>query len=123
MNKKIKIIITVFFLVGVLILPYFVFAVTPLERLNTAGSGAYDVANTNEETMAEIVGTVVSAFFSLLGIIFIILILYAGHHWMTSAGNEEKINKAKSTLLRSVIGLLITIGAWAIAEFVLPYVI
>lgn len=118
MNKKIKKIITVFFLVGILILPYFVFAADIMSKLETAGGGAYDVEKTNEYTMSEIIGTVVSAFLSLLGIIFIVLILYAGYNWMVSSGNEEKINKAKSTLLRATIGLIIVTASYAIWAFV-----
>ncbi len=65
-----------------------------------------------------IIGVVIKAFLSLLGIIFIILILFAGYHWMTAGGEEEKINKAKSTLNRAVIGLVITVGAYSITYFV-----
>ncbi len=118
MNKILKQILIVIFLVVILVLPYFVFAQSPLEKLTDVGTaGGYNEA-TNEYSFSEILGTVVKAFLSLLGIIFIILMLLAGHNWMTAAGNEEKVTKAKATLWRAIIGLIILIGSYAIWEFV-----
>lgn len=54
-----------------------------------------------------------------LGLIFIILTLYAGFLWMTSAGNEDKVGKAKQILWGSVIGVAIILGSYSITEFVI----
>ena len=54
-----------------------------------------------------------------LGLIFIVLTLYAGFLWMTSAGNEDKVGKAKQILWGSVIGVAIILGAYSITEFVI----
>lgn len=78
-----------------------------------------DKAGFNTTTsVGSIVATVIQAFLGLLGIIFIILILYAGYNWMTAAGEEEKINKAKDTIRRAIIGLIIIIAAYSITYFV-----
>lgn len=66
----------------------------------------------------DVLGYVIQAVLGLLGIIFLILIIYAGFNWMTAAGEEEKVTKAKETLNRAIIGLIITIGAYAISDFV-----
>ncbi|NTW22484.1 hypothetical protein HGA34_02985 [Candidatus Falkowbacteria bacterium] len=79
---------------------------------NVALSGGYEVAD--KFTMARFIGQVISAFLSLLGIIFIVLIVYSGYNWMTAAGDSGKVDKAKETLWRAVIGLIITVGAYAI---------
>ena len=70
------------------------------------------------QTLGSTVAVVIEAFLSLLGIIFIILILYAGYNWMTADGDEQKITKAKDTIKRAIIGLIITFGAFAITYFV-----
>jgi len=44
--------------------------------------------------------------------------LYAGYNWMMARGDEEKVTKAKDTITRAIIGLLITIGAYAISFWV-----
>jgi len=54
----------------------------------------------------------------LLGVILFALIVYAGFSWMTAAGNEDKIKKAKQTLSACVIGLVIILAAWGVTIFV-----
>ena len=80
------------------------------------GAG-FDTSNTMDIT--NIVGNFITGFLALLGIIFIVLIILAGYNWMTAAGDEEKVNKAKDTLTRAIIGLVITVGAYAISQFVM----
>ncbi len=69
-------------------------------------------------SVGSIVATVISAFLALLGIIFVVLILIAGYNWMTALGDEEKVTKAKNTLQRAIIGLIIIVAAYAITYFV-----
>ncbi|MBI3115589.1 MAG: hypothetical protein HYZ09_03835, partial [Candidatus Kerfeldbacteria bacterium] len=38
--------------------------------------------------------------------------------WMTAAGNDERIDKAKKVISAAVIGLIIVLLAWAIVIFV-----
>lgn len=68
--------------------------------------------------ITEIVSSVITAFLGLLGIIFVILIIYGGFMWMTAAGSEEKVSKAKNLLLRAIIGLIIIVAAYVITYFV-----
>jgi len=65
------------------------------------------------------VGLVLSIFFSLLGLIFMILTIYAGIKWMTAQGNNSQIGEAKDTLTRAIIGLVICIVAYGITYFVI----
>ncbi len=89
------------------------------KQLEVAGetSGPY-AAGTDEYTMSEIAGTAVSAFLSILGLIFIILTIYGGYTYMMARGNEEQIEKALHTIRRAIIGLIITVGAYAIWSFI-----
>ncbi len=119
MNNKLKQALVLIFMVGVLILPYFVFAETSaLDKLKDVGGASGYSQDTDETSFSAILGTVVGAFLSLLGIIFIILIISAGYNWMTAGGNEEKVSRAQDTLWRAIIGLIIVIGSYAIWEFV-----
>ena len=86
-------------------------------QLNKAGS-PWGGVPAGETSLAGIVATVVKAFLGLLGIIFLVLIIYAGYNWMTAAGDEEKVTKAKDTLTRAVIGLVIITVAYSITYFV-----
>lgn len=121
MPKYFKQILILIFLVAILVLPYFVFAETTgsaLQKLKSVGSGGGYAAAT-EYSFSGILGTVVSAALSLLGVIFIILMLYAGYNWMTASGDEQKIEKAKDTIWRAIIGIIIVVGSYAIWDFIL----
>lgn len=119
MNKVIKQFFTIFSLLFLLTLPYFVFAGSgnPMDGLQEVGEGSgYESAD--ETTVSRVAGTVVNAFLGLLGVIFIILIIYGGIKWMTAGGNEEQVKQARTTITRAIIGLVIVMGSWAIWSFV-----
>ncbi len=119
MSKIIKQLFTLFSLIFILTLPYFVFAgsADPMAELQEAGEGG-GYESVDSASASAIAGTVVNAVLSLLGVIFIILIVYAGIKWMTAGGNEERVKEARTTITRAIIGLIIVAGAWAIMIFV-----
>ena len=56
---------------------------------------------------------------SFLGLIAVIIVIYGGFVWMTSGGNEEKINNAKKILKNGLIGLVIVLLSWGIVTWLL----
>ncbi|MEA3449801.1 MAG: hypothetical protein U9Q85_02385 [Patescibacteria group bacterium] len=68
--------------------------------------------------IGDAVNLIIKSFLSLLGIIFIILVITAGYNWMTAVGDETKVEKAKKMITRAVIGLIVIISAYAITAFV-----
>jgi len=118
-NKKIKYIL-ISGLLAVIIFPAMTLADNAaLDKLGEVGSGeAGPYVKADATTISEIIGTAVSAFLALLGVIFLVLMLYAGYHWMTARGEEEKVEKAKDTITRAIIGLIIVVGAYAIWSFI-----
>ena len=101
------------------VIPYIASAQTSaLDRLKTVGpAGGYE-ASTNDTSAAAIAGTVIKAFLGMLGVIFIILIVLAGYNWMTAAGDEQKVEKAREGIKRAIIGLIIITGSYAIWTFI-----
>ena len=55
--------------------------------------------------------------FGVIGIIFLVLMIYAGFLWMTAGGNETQVTKARSIITNSLIGTLIVIVAYAVTIF------
>jgi len=53
-----------------------------------------------------------------MGVIFLILAIYGGFKWMTAAGNEESVEKAKKTITNAILGLVIVLAAYAIVKFI-----
>jgi len=68
--------------------------------------------------LSTLIGGVINAILGLVGVVFFVLMIYAGFLWMTAAGNEERVTKAKSIFVTSVIGLIVIIGAYYILDFV-----
>ena len=67
-------------------------------------------------------GQIIGTALSFVGILFLILVIYAGIMWMTAQGNEQKVTKAKDLLINSIIGLIIVFAAYAITAFVGEFV-
>ncbi|MCL1929547.1 hypothetical protein FWF93_00095 [Candidatus Saccharibacteria bacterium] len=57
-----------------------------------------------------------------IGVISVIIIIYAGIMYATAAGDEAKVKKAKNTIVGGVIGLAISILALVIVNFVIAQV-
>jgi len=66
-----------------------------------------------------IIVKVIRVALGFLGIIAVAIFLYGGWLWMTSGGNEEKIGKAKKTLINAIIGIIIIMSAFIIVNFIL----
>lgn len=54
----------------------------------------------------------------LMTLIAVVLVIYGGFVWLTAAGNEENVEKAKKIISAAVIGLIVILLAWAIVIFV-----
>ncbi|HKK54121.1 MAG TPA: hypothetical protein VJ926_01215 [Patescibacteria group bacterium] len=70
-----------------------------------------------------LIQTGINTVLSFLGVIFTILIIYAGFKWMIAQGNPESVTKAKSLLKNAVIGLLIVLAAYAFSYFIFTFFI
>lgn len=63
-------------------------------------------------------GRVIQIAFSVAGIVFLVLMVYAGFRWMLARGQEEYVNKARDTITGAILGLAFIVGAFAITSFV-----
>lgn len=75
------------------------------------------------DSLLEIIGNIISIFLGLVGVIFLVLVIYAGFLWMTSQGDEEKIKTAQQILRNATIGLVITLAAYGIVAFILGLIL
>jgi len=73
--------------------------------------------------LEETIGLLINVLLGILGIIFLILVIYAGFLWMTAGGDEKRVATAKQILITSVIGLIILLSAYAISTFVIEQLI
>lgn len=88
---------------------------------NVADGGGYVTGN-DAITANKFIGNLISVVLSIVGVLFLILMLYGGFLWMTAAGDESKVTKAKNLITAAVIGVIITTSAYAISYFIISKV-
>lgn len=64
------------------------------------------------------VGALINGALGALGVVFLILMFYGGMLWLTAEGEQEKIKKARGFIFHSILGLILTLLSFGIAQFV-----
>ena len=67
----------------------------------------------------DIASNLIGVVLGFLGILAVIIILIGGFKWMTAGGNEDQVAEARKIIVSGVIGLVIVLASWGIANFVL----
>lgn len=81
-------------------------------------AGGSSGAGLSEKDPREIVANIIKSVLGLLGMVFLALMVYAGFLWMTSHGDNEKVQGAQKIIKTAVIGLLVILLAYALTSFV-----
>lgn len=87
-----------------------------LGGVDAAGKTAGLATTTSPATL---VGNFINGILGVLGIVFVIVLIYAGILYMTAAGAEEKVAQAKRMISAALIGIVIIVAAYAISVFVI----
>ncbi len=85
--------------------------------LKGAASGT-GVSTAELTGQGSIISVVIFNLLGIVGVIFLILMIWGGTMWMTSGGNEKRVGTAKSILTTAVIGLVIVLMAYSITYFI-----
>ena len=64
------------------------------------------------------VGEVAQWIFGITGLLFFLLMVYAGMMWFFARGEDDKISDARKTIIAAIIGLFIAVSGFAITTFV-----
>ncbi len=133
-SKKITVNLLIFILIGFFsLVPITAFALNlkdafqvnndntndPLDKV--AQEAGYDVSDATGK-IDVLISTVINTALSLLGVIFLALMIYGGYLWMTARGNEQQAQKARDLIIAALIGVAIVVAAYAITWFVMSEV-
>ncbi|MDO8499917.1 MAG: pilin [bacterium] len=100
--------------------PTLVSASLPGEDSLTKSAGKAGYSSTGPfSNITGIVSNFVSVALSVLGIVFLGMMLMSGVRWMTARGNSEFIEKAKENMIAATTGLVIVLASFAVANFLL----
>lgn len=84
---------------------------------NLVNIGDCAIKNPNIQASIGIFGKFVNYLNGFLALLSVILIIYAGWLILISAGDEEKLKKAKGTVIYIALGLILLVGSHAIFRF------
>ena len=114
---------------GVLIVPLLALGVSVVSAdsvlAQTLNDGLTQTQGTGSAASADpaaIVKLVVNWLLWFVGIISVIMLIWGGIRYATSAGDSNKVTSAKNTILYAIIGLVVAIFAWAIVNWVIATV-
>ncbi len=65
-----------------------------------------------------VVSKVMRAVFGIMGAIAVIVVIFGGLQYVLSSGDPKRTARAKETILYAVIGIVISLSAFAIVSFV-----
>ena len=124
--KNKTILISILFLLSLLLIIPIVKAQDVSDTLNGLNKTANEVKAFKDSTsvtnysnfLQTKTGQIIGIVLSFIGVLFLILMIYAGISWMTANGNQEKVNKAKDLMINAIIGIIIIFAAYAITKFV-----
>lgn len=77
----------------------------------------------SEGNISVAAGSVVKGITASMGIVFFILMVYSGIVWMTARGEEDRVTKARETIIAATIGLAIVVSAYAVTQLVVDKII
>jgi hypothetical protein len=90
----------------------------PDSSLNQAAQKAkYQTSGEGADPMT-IVESVIQVLLGMIGVIFFILMIYAGYLWLTARDNKDQVEKAQNIIKSSIIGLVVVLSAYAITYFI-----
>ena len=114
MSKINKKLIIFFIAIG-----FICFFVTPALAGDLGLKATSDKAGlTTSDTIPVIVGNLIGAGLTLVGILCFALMLFGGITWMLARGNQEMEKKALNTITGAIIGIIIVASSYAITNFV-----
>ena len=121
-----RLLLTFSLILGIVALPVAVSssvgAVDPYGPCSDSGNSGNTVCKAKGETGTKtLIQNVINLLLMIAGIIAVIMIIIGGIRYATSAGDSNTTKSAMNTILYSVIGLVISIFAYAIVQYVYTF--
>ncbi len=89
--------------------------VNPISGLRRAVAGTGLDRSTS---LPSFVGNVIKTVLAGIGVLFLVLTIYAGVMWMLARGDETKIKSARNIIITALTGFIIVMLSYGITSFV-----
>ncbi len=86
-----------------------------------SGSGATTLTNPlgAGTTVYSLIGRIVGVVLGLVGSIALLMFIYGGVLWMTSAGSADRVKKGREAILWSIIGMAVIFASYGLTRFLI----
>lgn len=107
--------LTILLILGVLAIAVPTLAADPI----VGGGGVLNNPIGGSDMKAEdIVLKIIKYLIGVLGVIALVMVVYGGFQYIYSAGNSERLQKARDTIIYAIIGMVVVILSLSILRFV-----
>jgi cytochrome bd-type quinol oxidase subunit 2 len=89
------------------------------EACNGVGLVTGNNCDDNGTQVSNVLGTIITIFSAIVGIVAVIMIIVAGLQFITSNGNPQNISKARTSLIYAIVGIVVVVLAQTIVHFVI----
>ena len=87
--------------------------------VSKAEEGVSKINSGSKTDLMGIIKLILNTVFVVIGILAVVFIIMGGINYTMSQGDPGKVKKAKDTILYGIIGLIVSLAAFAIVQFVL----
>lgn len=88
-------------------------------QINPDGTATCQDPSASTSNLNTLIRRIINILSVIIGVIAVIMIIYAGFRYITSGGKQESVSAAKNTILYAVIGLVIVALAQVLVRFTL----
>ena len=99
-------------------------AQTPGGSVNkTPSSGTKYLPNAlgKNTSLPVIIGTIIKGAMGVMGALVLLMLVWGGFQWLTSAGSPEKVKKGTQTMVWAVIGAFLALSSYFILNIILTF--
>lgn len=89
----------------------------PATMFAALGDGSL-TENSRDTSLVSFLGNIQTWLLSIVGGLTVLFIVYGGFLYMTSGGNQQKLELAKKTLTYAILGLVLVVLAWFILNII-----
>ncbi len=91
--------------------------------LKSSGVDNVESVGNDDANLTKYVSSIVNGVIAVLGFACVVVVVIGGINYMTSAGDTQKVEKGKKTILYGLIGLVICVLAFLIVNYVIVNII
>lgn len=81
----------------------------------------YAFGGSKFQTIGQLISRILPIVFAVSGIVVIFWFLYAAIKYLTAGANKEEVAKARSMIANSLVGFLLLMLVFIIAQFIMAY--